>query len=378
MNRSGATSTQGGFTTFDRAMMRRALRLAARGIGLVSPNPMVGAVLVRDGSVIATGFHHRHGADHAEIDALKKVGFSAAGCTLYVNLEPCCHHGKTPPCTNSVVSSGIARVVIGTTDPNPLVAGRGAEYLRAAGLEVSVGLLEEECRELNRAFFKWIRTMRPFVTVKIASTIDGRIADRNGMARWITGPASRTDVHRMRAELDCVLIGGQTARRDDPLLLPVMVRARRNPLRVVLTGNADIPLDSRLLNSLESGCLLVYASFDAPEARVNALVERGVEVCRVASAFGSLDLAAVLDDLGNRQVTSVLVEAGSSLATAFIARGLADRLVVYYAPRVLGDPSAIGMVDDMGNVSLAQASQFRLVSVRRFEDDVRLEFEPAG
>lgn len=370
------TTTISDDARFDRAMMHRALVLARRGQGLVSPNPMVGAVLVRGGVIIATGYHHRHGAPHAEIEALSKIGFKADDCTLYVNLEPCCHHGLTPPCAGSVVSSGVRRVVIGMVDPNPLVSGRGVETLRAGGLDVTVGVMADESAELNRAFIKWISTGRPWVTLKMAATLDGRIADRSGSSRWITGPAARKDVHRMRAACDCVMVGGKTAQEDDPLLLPVMFRANKTPIRAVVSGSAALSVDSRLVASADSGKIIMVTSQDAPRDRLEDLRRASVEILSVETVDGRLNLEAMLDELGARRVTSVLVEGGATLAASLLKGGLVDRVVLYYSPMLLADPVAPGWSGDLGFRNLAEAVRFKLLSVRRIETDVRLDLEP--
>jgi len=366
------------FSAFDRAMMRRVLAVAGRGRGLVSPNPMVGAVVVRDGQVVATGYHHRHGSSHAEVDALSRIGFDAEDCTLYVNLEPCCHQGMTPPCTSSVISSGVSRVVIGTMDPNPLVSGRGIASLRQAGLQVDVGLLESACRELNRGFFKWITTGLPFVTLKMACTLDGRTADRHGRSRWITGEPARRDVHRLRADSDCVMVGGNTASHDDPLLLPVMVRARRNPVRAVVSGSGGIEPGSRLAMSVGDGPVFLFTSDRAARERVDALAGSGIQVISVPSTDDGLDLPAVLRELGARRITSVMVEGGSTLAASLLRASLVDRLVVYYAPILVGDPSAPGLCSDMGIHDIGRSLRFKLIDSVRVGCDVRMRFDPEG
>ncbi len=361
---------------FDRRMMRRALTFARRGRGLVSPNPMVGAVVVRDGRVISTGWHHRHGAAHAEIDALSKIGFRAAGCTLYVTLEPCCHQGMTPPCTSSVVTSGVARVVVGMVDPNPLVSGRGIRQLTDAGIDVTVGVLGDQCVELNRGFSKWIVTGLPWVTLKMASTLDGRAADASGASRWITGERARRDVHMMRAASDCVLVGEGTVLADDPLLLPAMVPYRVAPARVVVSPSASVPLESRLVRSVRDGRVIVAVAVDAPGSAVASLLAAGVEVIRAPRVSGGLDLAALLRELGALRLTSVLVEGGPRIAAALVADGLVDRLVVYYAPIALADPVAPGILADMGLRTLAESRRMRLLSSRTLGEDIRLDLEP--
>ncbi len=372
----GQSETPSVTAAFDRRMMRRALALAGRGRGLVSPNPMVGAVLVREGQIVATGWHHRIGTPHAEVDALSKVGFDARGCTLYVTLEPCCHQGMTPPCTSSVLSSGVSRVVVGMVDPNPIVSGRGIAQLREAGIDVVVGLLEDECLELNLGFARWIVAGRPWVTLKMAATLDGRVADRSGTSRWITGELARRDVHLMRASVDAVMVGEGTVLADDPLLLPTMVPHRVCPARVVVSPQASIPIDSRLLRSASEGKVIVAASVDAPAPAVDRLRAASVDVIQVRGADKGVDPGALLDELGARRITSVLVEGGPRLAASMLAGGHVDRMVVYYAAQILADPAAPGICSDIGLRVLADSMKFRLLSSRQVGADVRIDLEP--
>lgn len=362
--------------TADTRFMRRALRLAARGAGCVSPNPLVGAVLVKDGEIVAEGWHHAVGGDHAEVDALRKAGDEARGADLYVNLEPCCHFGRTPPCTRAVIAAGVRRVVVAHIDPNPLVAGQGVAALRAAGVEVEVGVLEDEARRLNAAFLTWISTGRPYVTLKMAMTLDGHTADRDGYSRWVSSEASRREVHCMRARADAVLIGAGTARRDDPLLLPVLVRPRRKGLRVVVDEAASLSPASRLASSTDRSPVLVVSTDAADEAGVAALRACGVEVTRLPAVDGGVDPEALMAELGRRHVGCVLVEGGPTLAASLLRRGLVDRIVLFVAPRVLGDPAALPLVGDLGLRGLPEALAFTVTGVCRIGPDVRIELAP--
>ena len=366
-------------TTADRTFMRRALRLAARGAGRVSPNPMVGAVIVRDGKAIASGWHRGPGKDHAEADALKKVGFDAKGCDVYVNLEPCCHQDegkRTPPCVPALVSAGVRRVVIGTIDPNPRVAGRGLETLRKSGVEVVVGVLEDECRRLNAAFAKWVTTGRPRVTLKMGVTLDGRVADRWGTSRWVTCEASRDRVHRMRSVSDAVIVGLGTARLDDPLLLPRGLRGGHNPVRVVLDAEALLPPDSQLARTTDESPVIVMARQGADARRIATLEGAGIEVVRLPSDGVRLDLGALLDALGRRGITSILAEGGATLAASLLKEGRVDELVLFYAPRLLADPEAPAFAADMGIRKLSDAQGFDVVSVERSGSDVCVILQP--
>jgi diaminohydroxyphosphoribosylaminopyrimidine deaminase/5-amino-6-(5-phosphoribosylamino)uracil reductase len=324
--------------------MDRALELAARGTALTSPNPMVGAVLVRDGRIVGEGFHTYQGIYHAEIIAIEAAGEAARGATLYINLEPCCHMGRTGPCTKALIAAGIARVFAAMADPNPSVAGRGFKELRAAGVEVAVGLREAEAHRLAEAFARWIVSRRPLVTLKSALTLDGQLVlpHTRGRARpplkdrWISSPESRTEVHRMRQASDALLTGIGTVLADDPLLndrtgLP----RRRNLLRVVMDSRLRLPLRSKLVRSTD-GDVLVFtrAREDSPKAR--ALRRAGVEVVRLAGRGTQPDLRAVVAELGRREMLSVLLEAGATLNSAALAAGIVDKVRLFYAPKIAG------------------------------------------
>jgi len=358
-----------------RRFMRMALRLAERGAGLVSPNPMVGAVIVRDGRVVARGFHRAAGSDHAEIDALRQVDFKAEGCDIYVNLEPCCHSGRTPPCTDAIVDSGVGRVFIGMIDPNPLVSSRGVKLLEDRGIEVLTGVMEEKARRLNAAFSKWVRTGLPLVTLKMAATLDGKTAQRDGSARWISSTASRRTVHRMRSRSDCVIVGAGTARTDDPLLLPTLVRGGSRPARVVIDEEAGLARECRLVDTAWEAPVILYAVGDADQGRVAGLAKMGVEVETLDAAEGLVPLGDVLADLGRRGMLSVLVEGGPTLASSLVREGLVDRFVVFYAPGLLADPEARPMCGDMGIRELDGTMKFEVVSAKTVGPDVMVEMD---
>lgn len=315
------------------ALMQRALALAARGEGGTSPNPMVGAVIVRDGVVVGEGWHHRAGGPHAEIEALRAAG-DARGATVFVTLEPCCHHGRTGPCTQALIAAGVARVVVAALDPNPLVMGRGVAELRAAGIAVEHGLLAEEAHALNRVFEKWIVTRRPWVTLKLATSLDGRIAARANERTDITGPAAWRRVQAMRAAADAVMVGAGTARVDHPRLTvrsDVPNREFLPPWRVVVGA---IELDASSTFASDPPGLIVATSAD--DARAEVLRNSGAEV--IVTPGAQVDLGVLLAALGKRQppITSVLCEGGAELATALIEGGLVDELVVFVAPTALG------------------------------------------
>jgi diaminohydroxyphosphoribosylaminopyrimidine deaminase/5-amino-6-(5-phosphoribosylamino)uracil reductase len=323
--------------------MEHALALARKGMGLASPNPMVGCVIVREGEIIGEGFHQYEWRDHAEIVALKSAGEKAHGATLYVNLEPCNHKGRTGPCSEAIIAAGVQRVVAAMQDPNPATSGRGFERLRAAGVETVSGVLEEEARGLNEAFACWIRTKKPFVTLKSALTLDGQLAlpksKKPGRSRWITSEESRAEVQRMRHASDALLTGIGTVLADNPLLTDRSgLSRRRRLLRVVLDSKLRLPSKSRIVQTADDDLLIfTTAALDSPKAR--KLQQAGIELIRVRTRRGQLDLSAILAELGRRNILNVLLEAGPSLNGAALTAGLVHKLVLFYAPKIVGEAS---------------------------------------
>jgi diaminohydroxyphosphoribosylaminopyrimidine deaminase/5-amino-6-(5-phosphoribosylamino)uracil reductase len=369
-------------TSADHVHMARALQLAAQGLYTTDPNPRVGCVVVRDGVVIGEGYHARAGEPHAEVHALRAAGERARGATVYVTLEPCAHHGRTPPCADALVAAQPARVVVALQDPNPLVAGQGIARLRAAGIAVEVGVLAADARELNIGFVRRMETGRPFVRVKLAMSLDGRTAMADGTSQWITGAAAREDVQRLRARSGAVLTGTGTLRHDDPALtvraadwtlaaypsLPV-----RQPLRVLLDRHLQGSPQARLFR--EPGLVRVYADqalLATPDGRARAaqLAAAGAEVAGLPSGPGGLDLAALLGELGRAGVNELLVEAGATLAGAFVAARLADELVVYLAPALLG--SSARPLLELPLAGMAEKVPLVITDVRRVGDDIRM------
>jgi diaminohydroxyphosphoribosylaminopyrimidine deaminase/5-amino-6-(5-phosphoribosylamino)uracil reductase len=359
--------------TDDQRFMQRALDVAARARGLTSPNPMVGAVVVRDGVMIAEGFHRAAGEPHAEVEALAAAGAQARGATLYVTLEPCVHHGRTPPCAPAVIAAGVRRVVIATGDPNPRVAGRGVTLLRSEGIEVVAGVLEAPAAALNRVFFTAMREGRPHVTLKAAATLDGKIADVHGASKWITGDAARLEARRLRSEADAIVVGIGTVLADDPQLT---VRLEgpwpRQPLRVVLDSKARTPVGSRLVQGEPKGLAVVAVGGDAPSERVRALESAGAQVVRCPSADGRVSPAGVLATLAEREVRGALVEGGAEVAASFLEAGLVDRVAMFLAPLLLGGTRAPSVVAGVGR-DLKRAVALEAVEVRRVGDDVLVE-----
>jgi diaminohydroxyphosphoribosylaminopyrimidine deaminase/5-amino-6-(5-phosphoribosylamino)uracil reductase len=361
----------------DEVFMRRALAVAERGRGLTSPNPLVGAVVVREGRVVGEGAHLRAGGPHAEVEALAAAGAAAHGATLYVTLEPCNHHGRTPPCAPAVAGAGIRRVVAALSDPNPAVAGGGAKLLRAAGITVEVGVLAADAARQNRAWLTAMRERRPHVTLKAAATLDGRIADVHGVSKWITGEAARGHAHRLRAESDAIVVGLTTALRDDPALTVRLATPwPREPYRVVLDTSARLGPDARLIHAATPARALVVVGEEAPRARVAALEATGATVVRCPTRHGRLDPAALLGRLFDREVRAVLVEGGAETHAAFLDAGLVDRVALFLAPMLLGGRTASGVVGGPGR-ELKSALRLGPLAVTALGDDLLVEADVA-
>ncbi len=360
----------------DREYMALAFGLAARAAGRTSPNPCVGAVVVApDGRIVGHGYHRACGGDHAEVLALSRAGAAATGATLYLTLEPCVHWGRTPPCIDRVLLSGVARAVVADRDPNPAVSGRGLARLRRAGIPTSVGLLTSWNRALNAAYIKRITTGLPLVTLKAALSLDGRMATRTGDSRWITGPAARAYAHLVRFDSDAVMVGAGTALRDDPRLnVRLPGRTAKPILRIVLDGGFRLPARARLLAD-SGGGVLVIGREGAGGRRRAALERAGAETMAVKAAAGGegLDLRAVLRALAGRGVASVMVEGGSRLLTSFLEAGLADRGLFICAPRLIGGREALPLCGGRGPARVSEAKLLRGARVFRLEDDLAVE-----
>lgn len=350
----------------DSQWMARALQLAERGLYTTTPNPRVGCVLVSAGTVVGEGWHERAGEPHAEVHALREAGGAARGATAYVTLEPCSHHGRTPPCAEALVAAGVSRVVCAMQDPNPLVAGNGLAALRAAGIEVECGLMEAAARELNIGFVTRMTRGVPWVRSKIAASLDGRTALANGTSQWITGPAARRDVQHWRARSCAVLTGSGTVLADDPRLNVREVNAERQPLRVVLDSRLRTPPQAAILRG---GALIYTAVADA--AGSAALQAQGAEVVMLAGADGQVDLSGVMDDLARRGINEVLVEAGRTLNGALLQAGLVDELVLFLAPQLLGD-AARGLAELGELTQLRQRVALQWQDVRQVGGDLRI------
>ncbi len=352
--------------------MRRALALTRRGLGASSPNPAVGAVVVSDGRVVGRGWHAKAGEPHAEVHALRQAGPRAKGATIYVTLEPCHHAGRTPPCTQAVLEAGIARVVYGAADPNPRVAGGGGRFLAERGLAVTSGVLAQACQWEHRFFLTHVTTGRPHVILKTAATLDGKTATATGHSRWVTGEASRRFVHRVRGWVDAIMVGAGTALGDDPQLT-CRLPGRRNPLRVVVDSRLRLPSRAQVLDSGQPpGCLVACLQGASP-AEVQRLTEAGAQVLPLPPDRRSgVDLAALLDALGARGITSLLAEGGADLAWSLLSAGLVNEVMYFYAPKLVGGLQAPPMVGGPGVERMDQAWRLSRPVVRRFGDDVML------
>lgn len=384
----------------DLAYIQLTLQLAAQGTGLVSPNPLVGSVLVKDGEIVGRGFHRYADLKHAEVWALDEAGERARGATAYVNLEPCSHQGngkRTPPCAQALIDAGVRRVVVSMVDPNPKVNGRGFELLRAAGIEVEVGLMEREARRLNEKYSKVVTTGRPFVHLKTACSLDGRIATRAGESKWITGAESRAASQQLRHEYDAILVGVGTVLADDPWLTDRTGKERHRPLvRVVLDAALRTPATSQLVQTARDWPLLIFTAapsetearaygvtnagyscgFDEHEARVDVLTGLGAEVIPVEASGGHLDLPSVLDNLARRQLTSLIVEGGAEVAGSFVEQKLIDKVTFYLAPTIIGGRDAFPAVGGRGAERLRDALRLRDVEVVRRGEDIEVTGYP--
>ncbi|MBI2549044.1 bifunctional diaminohydroxyphosphoribosylaminopyrimidine deaminase/5-amino-6-(5-phosphoribosylamino)uracil reductase RibD [Candidatus Woesearchaeota archaeon] len=355
--------------------MRKALQLAAKGY--TSPNPKVGCILVKEGTIIGKGYHQQAGLPHAEINALTdatKQGYSPKDATMYVTLEPCCMQGRTPPCVPAICAAGIKEVVVAMEDPNPLVHGKGIALLKQAGISVRSGILATEAENLNESYRRWITTKLPFVILKVAMTLDGKIAIVTGDSRWISNEASRRYVHRLRSSVDAVLVGVNTVLKDNPQLTS-RVRGGKNPCRVVLDAHARIPLDIHVLNA--DAKTIIVTSSKAPGAKVAALKEHGVGVIVVNTindhGNDHLDMHQLLQLLGKREITSILVEGGREIFTTFVTQQLFDKILVFIAPKLLGGEHSLSVLGGKDPIAMTDALLLKNITTKRFGDDFLIQ-----
>lgn len=348
--------------------MARALRLARLGLRTTHPNPRVGCVVSAGGEVVGEGWHEKAGAPHAEILALEQAGDRARGATVYLNLEPCCHQGRTPPCTDALIDAGVSRVVVAMEDPNPQVGGGGVQLLRTAGIEVDVSLMAAPAQALNRGFVSRMRRGRPWVTLKMAASLDGRTATAGGQSQWITSPAARNDVHQLRARVSAIMTGSRTARADDPALTARCEGVTRQPMRVLVDGALGVPGSARLFD--DNAQVVVATAVEPPGTGYGP----HVDVVHLRAADWRVDLVRLMQHLGEREVNDLLVESGSSLAGALLKNGLVDEIVLYMAPMCLGD-NAMGMFDLPFMESLDERIDLTISDVRRIGPDLRITAE---
>ena len=368
--------------------MRRAIELAKKGSGHVNPNPLVGAVIVRDGEIIGEGYHECYGQLHAERNAIanaKKRGNSLEGSTIYVTLEPCCHYGKTPPCTEAIIEEKIARVVVGSDDPNPLVSGKGFQMLREKGLEVIPHFLKEECDAMNHVFFHYIRTGTPYVAMKYAMTMDGKIACYTGDSKWVTGEESRAHVQTLRNHYKGIMAGIGTVLADDPML-NCRIEGGRDPIRIIADSHLRIPMDSQLVRTAGQQPLIVACLPDADEEKAAQLQEKGVEVLRIPGVTTAditeeqkevISLPVLMKELGARKIDGILLEGGGQLNESALQAGIVDRIYCYIAPKIFGGAQAKTPVEGQGLTRAADAWQFNRIGMQEFGQDILLEYEKA-
>lgn len=358
----------------DESYIRLTIALAKKGLGNVSPNPLVGCVIVKNSKIIGVGFHEHYGGPHAEVNAINSATEDVEGATLYVSLEPCSHYGKTPPCADLIIEKKISRVVIGTLDMNPIVSGRGVKKLMEAGIQVRVGVLENECIELNRFFFKYISKKIPYITLKIAQTLDGKIADINRDSKWISGAGSRRYVHLLRSRYDGVLVGSGTVKADNPRLTVRMTEGR-NPARIILDGKLGISLNSNLLiHPGLGGAVIIVTSKDARNKpkKIEKLTQSGVQLVFVRkNPDGKLNLKDALKELAKLKITSILVEGGGKVYTSFLKAGLVDEIRVFVCPKIIG--AGVSSFGNMDISSIKKSVKMKIISTERYGDDIMIE-----
>lgn len=358
----------------DESYILLALEIAKKGIGEVSPNPLVGCILVKNDRIIGAGYHHKFGANHAEINAIENAKESVDGSTLFVNLEPCSHYGKTPPCVDQIIEKKIKRVVIGTLDMNPLVSGNGVKKLKSAGIDVKVGVLENDCVNLNKFFFKYITSKTPYVSLKAAQTLDGRIADSKGGSQWITSMQSRKFVHKLRANYDAVLVGAGTVAKDDPSLT-VRLTDGRNPRRIILDSTLSLKIDKKLfIRNSDRKTILITSKNNKEKRKVKKLETLGVHVLFAKTdKDGNLNLKNVLKELAKNNIASVLVEGGSRVFSSFVRSGYYDDIFLFISPKIIGE--GIPVVGNIGIKDIKRTLNVKIKSYDLIGDDLLLRLE---
>lgn len=354
--------------------MLQVLELAQKGRGRTSPNPMVGALIVKNGRVLSRGFHKKAGGDHAELVAIKKAGAQARGAELILNLEPCCHTGKTPPCTSAIIAAGIKKVVVGMKDPNPLVAGKGIAKLRRNGIQVVTGVLRKECEKLNEVFCKFITTKTPFIILKSAISLDGKIATRTGDSKWITGPQARERVHQIRHEVDAILVGPGTVLADNPRLTTRLPGGGgKHPIRIILDAREVLPLSAKVFQNSRSQKVIYVCGQTLSSNRRSALEKKNVEILVVKEKKGRLNLKDLVKKLGALQVTSVLVEGGAGVNASVLHADLVDKVILFLAPILIGGQDAPGLIGGNGIKRLQEAFRIQELQITQVGNDIMIE-----
>jgi len=358
---------------FDRKMMRNSLRLAKKGCGFVAPNPLVGATIIKNGKIIGEGYHQKFGEAHAEINAINNATESVQDATIYVSLEPCSHQGKTPACSLALIQNGFKRVVIASLDPNPLVSGNGVKMLKQAGIEVEVGILEKEALTLNERFFKFIQTRKPFIAIKMATSLDGKIATFSGDSKWITNEKSRTFAHRLRLQYSSILVGINTVITDDPSLNVRLKNTKaKNPLRIILDSKLQIPLKSKILN-ISIAPTWIATTKQAPSIKIKQLENLGVKVLVCPKKERKIDLNFLIEKLGNEGIDSLLVEGGGTVNFSFAKEKLVDKVYAFIAPKLIGGKSAKTGMEGDGFASLSEVIELKNLSYKRIKNDLLIE-----
>ncbi len=358
----------------DRKFMEHALALASKARGRTSPNPLVGAVIVRDSEIVGEGYHQKAGEAHAEIHALNQARGLAEGATMYVTLEPCCHWGRTPPCTEAVIRAKIANVFVAIEDPNPQVAGNGIRQLEEAGIPVQVGLCEGESRQLNEVFIKYITTHRPFVILKSAISLDGKIATASGESQWITSEASRLKGHEVRAQVDAILVGVGTVLQDNPSLTTRLPdRKNADPIRVIVDSRGRTPLGAKVFNRDSNAGTLIAVTEKAPIEKIEALKSAGADVLILQTQEGRVCLSALMQELGRREITSVLIEGGGKINAAALEAGVVDKVMFFVAPKLIGGRDAPGPIGGRGIAHLAETFELHRIKATQIDSDFLIE-----
>ena len=358
---------------FDRKMMRNSIRLAKKGFGFVAPNPLVGATIVKNGKIISEGWHQKFGDAHAEVNAINASNESLEGATIYVNLEPCSHQGKTPACSLALIQNGFKRVVIARLDPNPLVSGKGVEMLQQAGIEISLGILEEEALKLNERFFKFIEHKKPFIALKMASSLDGKIATFSGDSKWISNEKSRASVHQLRLIYSAILVGINTVLADDPILnIRLKNKKIKNPLRIVLDSKLQIPIESKITDT-KLAPTWIATTKKASLEKIKQLERKGVRVLLCPEKENKIDLQFLVEQLGKENIDSILVEGGGTVNFGFAKENLVDKLYAFIAPKLIGGENAKTGMEGEGFAELSETIELKKLRYKKFDNDLLIE-----